>query len=226
MEELPPSRWWPDAWHVLIGRASCRRPESPITRLRRVRHVCHPVGEAPRRDGGDHDQHGECRLGQKPRRRCRHRLQETGFREGVEWLRRGREQPGQRHARKIPEGAEARGTTHFHLRSAGHGVRQGERIELAPSASHAPVELRHPKQGQAARHQLLVCFHARNGEQLGKITSLIESGVIRPVVVGLPFQATNERWTIGDGSCKRQSRHQRDETALIGRLKLGVADDA
>jgi hypothetical protein len=24
--------------------------------------ICHPVGEAPRRDGGDHDQHGECRL--------------------------------------------------------------------------------------------------------------------------------------------------------------------
>jgi NADPH:quinone reductase-like Zn-dependent oxidoreductase len=36
-------------------------------------------------------------------------------------------------------------------------------------------------------------FMRANGEQLGKITSLIESGVIRPIVDRVyPFQATNE----------------------------------
>jgi len=35
-----------------------------------------------------------------------------------------------------------------------------------------------------------------NGEQLGKITALIESGIIRPVVDRtFPFEATKEAWT-------------------------------
>ena len=33
-------------------------------------------------------------------------------------------------------------------------------FELVLPASHAPFELRHPEKGQAARRQLLVCFHA------------------------------------------------------------------
>src|SRR5207247_9750834 len=96
----------------------------------------------------------ECRIG------GRHQLQESGFREGPEWLRRGPEQPGQGHARKVPQGAEARRETHFYLRPAGYSVRQRERVELVLPASHAPFELPHPEEGQAARYPLLVCFHA------------------------------------------------------------------
>jgi NADPH:quinone reductase-like Zn-dependent oxidoreductase len=48
---------------------------------------------------------------------------------------------------------------------------------------------------KAKRHGVSYSFHLMraNGEQLGKITSLIESGVVRPVVDRIfPFLATNE----------------------------------
>src|SRR5260370_63436 len=79
---------------------------------------------------GNDDEHRECRSGQESRRGCRHRLQERRFREGPERLRRRPEQSGQGHARKVPQGAEARWKAHFHLRSTGCSVREAERVEL------------------------------------------------------------------------------------------------
>ena len=97
------------------------------------------------------------------------------------------------HARKIPHRAEARRKADFDLRSAGCRFRQGEWSELVLAAGHAPSELRHPEEGQTPAHQLFVCFHEGEGEQLSKITSLIESGIIRPVMDRVfPFEATNE----------------------------------
>ena len=52
-------------------------------RFRRRGDIRHPIGEASRRDRRDHDERGECRSGQKPRRRCRHRLQKPGLRKGA-----------------------------------------------------------------------------------------------------------------------------------------------
>ena len=96
-------------------------------RLRRRGNIRHPAGKASRCDGRDDDEHGECRVGQEPRRRCRHRLQEAGLREGPVRLRRRPEQPGRRHARKIPERAEARRQAHLDLRSAGSRISPGNK---------------------------------------------------------------------------------------------------
>jgi hypothetical protein len=87
-----------------------------------------------------------------------------------------------RHARKVPQGAEARRQADLHLRPAGCSLRHGERVELVHPASHAPFELRYPEESQAAGASYSFLFMQANGEQLSKITSLIESGLIRQVV--------------------------------------------
>ena len=61
------------------------------------------------------------------------------------------------------------------------------------TAGHAPTEIRHLQEGQARGRQLFVVFMRANGEQLGEITSIIESGDIRPVMDRVfPFEATND----------------------------------
>jgi NADPH:quinone reductase-like Zn-dependent oxidoreductase len=64
---------------------------------------------------------------------------------------------------------------------------------LVWTANNAPFELRHPEESQAARISYSFVFMRANGEQLSKITSLIESGIIRPVIDRIfPFEATKD----------------------------------
>lgn len=129
-------------------------------------------------------------------------------------------QPGQGHARKVPQGAEARGETHFYLRPAGYSVRQRERVELVLPASHAPFELPDPEEGQAVRHQLLVCFHAGQWRAV-KQDHVAHRIWRRPAGRGTDLPVPSHQRSdglLGDGACKRQGRHQREmKQGLPGR---------
>jgi alcohol dehydrogenase len=70
------------AWQALIESANLKaRTKGAHPRgLGWCGHICHPAGEARRRDGGDDHEHGQRGSGQKSRGRRRDRLQEGGLR--------------------------------------------------------------------------------------------------------------------------------------------------
>ena len=88
------------AWQALVEVGKLKRGQKVFIQagLRRCRDFCHPARQASRRDSRDHDEREKCRAGQEPRRRCGHRLQDAGFREGLVGLRSGAEQPGRQDA--------------------------------------------------------------------------------------------------------------------------------
>ena len=97
-------------------------------------------------------------------------------------LRRRPEQPGRRHASKIPECAEARWQADLDLRSAGPRFSQRTRTELALAAGLAPFELQHRRKAKGRGVSYSFLFMRANGAQLSQITSLIEAGIIRPAM--------------------------------------------
>ena len=68
--------------------------------------------------------------------------------------------------------------------------------------------IRRKAKGRRVSYSFL--FMRANGEQLGQITSLIEAGIIRPVMDRIfPFEATNEALAyVESGTVKRQGRRQ------------------
>ena len=84
-------------------------------------------------------------------------------------------------------------------------------LELGLAAGHAPSELWHPEEGQSAIASAIhFCFMRANGEQLSKITSLIESGIITPGHgSGLPVRSDQRGLGLRrNRTCKREGRHQ------------------
>ena len=116
-----------------------------------------------------------------------------GFREGPERLRCRLEQSGQGHARKVPEGAEAGGKliSISGPPDAAFAKESGLNWFLQQVMRLLSFGIRKKAKKRGISYSFV--FMRANGEQLSKITSLIDNGIIRPVVDRVfPFAATSE----------------------------------
>jgi NADPH:quinone reductase-like Zn-dependent oxidoreductase len=164
------------------------------------RHICDSAGEARRRDRGNDDEHGQRGASQKPRSRHRDRLQEGGLLERPPRLRRRLAEPGQGDVEK----------------SLGVLKPGGQLISISgpPDAAFARSigaswvvrtiigVLSYGIRAKAKRHQAhySFLFMRANGDQLTKITALIDEGIIRPVVDRVfPFASTKEAMAYVEG---------------------------
>ena len=111
-------------------------------RLRRRRHLCHPAGQASRRDRRDDDEHSQRRA----REEASAQMSSIDYRkDDFENVLRDYDvvlnSLGKETLEKSLRGAEARRKAHLDLRPARSRLCQGHRLELDAEAGHAPAEL-------------------------------------------------------------------------------------
>ena len=148
--------------------AGTRRASQPTARTEglhpgrvgRGGHVRHPAGEASRSHRGHHHQRRQRRAGREPRRRHRHRLQDTGLRSHPRPLRRGAAQPGRHDARQVAPCPEARWTADLHLRSTRPRLRGRDRCTLVREARPARRQRVDSAKRETPRSRLFVPLHA------------------------------------------------------------------
>src|SRR6266478_2863659 len=98
-----------------------------------------------------------------------------------------------RPSREITARAETRWTAHFHLRPTRCSVCAKHRRVMGLENDHGCLELRDYGEGKRGQARYSFLFMRAHGGQLTEITSLIDDGIIRPVVDRVfPFASIKE----------------------------------
>ncbi|WP_366511262.1 zinc-binding dehydrogenase [Mesorhizobium sp.] len=119
------------------------------------------------------------------------------------------------NTRKIPERAETGWEAHLHLRSTGSRISQGERTEFDAEAGAALPEPRYADQSKRRGVKFSFLFMWAQGDQLSKITSLIEAGAMATAAFRVHHHCVCRLWCRLDLRPTADTSFDRDRSSNV-----------